>query len=415
MKAEIIAVGTELLLGQIVNTNAQFLSQELAALGIDVYYQTVVGDNMNRLQRAIEIAQERADLVIFTGGIGPTQDDLTKDALAVLLGRKLTIHEPTMASIEQFFITRGVHMVESNRRQALMIEGSEPLVNRTGLAVGNVIAQDGTYYILLPGPPREMKPMFRDEAIPWLREQVITQEQPLYSRMLKFAGIGESMLEAELLDLIERQQDTTIAPYAKEGEVTIRVSTKAESEAEAEQKLSVVESEIRSRLAAHLYATVDVPIEKVIVERMTELGLTLAAAESCTGGMLSELITAIPGSSQMFNGGIVCYSNALKEQLLQVPSSLLEGPDAPGAVSEEVAKILAEQVRSVANSDFGIGITGVAGPGMSERKPAGLVYIAIAEKGKPTLVKKLQLSGSREIVRLRSVKSVLYHLWQAIV
>ncbi|MFD0616787.1 competence/damage-inducible protein A [Paenibacillus sp. GCM10027629] len=412
MKAEIIAVGTELLLGQIVNTNAQYLSQELAALGIDTYYQTVVGDNLGRLQRAIEIARERADLVLFTGGIGPTQDDLTKDALAGLLGRTLSIHQPSMDAIEQFFSSRGAHMVESNRRQALTIEGSTPLANATGLAVGNALKHDGTFYILLPGPPKEMKPMFEHEAKRWLLEHALTSEQPLYSRMLKFAGIGESSLEAQLLDLIERQQDTTIAPYAKEGEVTIRVSTKAASADEANAKLQEVESEIRNRLFDHLYATQDVPIEKVIVERMQTLGLTLGAAESCTGGLLSEMITAIPGSSQMFNGGVVCYSNALKQQLLNVPVTLLEGPDAPGAVSSEVAEMLADQVRQLTNSDFGIGITGVAGPGMSERKPAGLVYVAIAQKGKPTEVMKLQLHGGREIIRLRSVKTVLYHLWR---
>lgn len=412
MKAEMIAVGTELLLGQIVNSNAQYLSQELAALGIDVYYQTVVGDNFRRLQRAIEIARERADLIIFTGGIGPTQDDLTKDALAGLLGRSLHIHQPSMDHIEQFFSSRGAHMVESNRRQALMIEGSEPLANATGLAVGNAIAQDGTYYILLPGPPKEMKPMFQQEATKWLRQNVLTNEQPLYSRMLKFAGIGESSLEAQLIDLIEVQKDTTIAPYAKEGEVTIRVSTKADSEAEAQEKLAEVETEIRNRLSDHLYATVDVPIERIIVDRMTELGVTLAAAESCTGGLLAELITAIPGSSQMFNGGIVCYSNAMKEKLLNVPTSLLEGPEAPGAVSAEVAVVLAEQMRIVADSDFGVGITGVAGPASSERKPVGLVYVAIARKGEPTFVQKLQLSGGREMIRLRTVKTVLYYLWR---
>lgn len=412
MKAEIIAVGTELLLGQIVNTNAQYLSQELAGLGIDVYFQTVVGDNLKRLQQAIAIAQERADFILFTGGIGPTQDDLTKDALAEKLGRNLHIHQPSMDAIEQFFSSRGAHMVESNRRQALMIEGSDPLPNETGLAVGNALAQDGKFYMVLPGPPKEMKPMFEHQGKRWLQQHALSEVRPLFSRMLKFAGIGESALEAKLIDLIEKQQETTIAPYAKVGEVTIRLSTKADNVEAANILLNRAEKEIRERLAEHLYAAEDMPIEQVIVHSMTERGLTLAAAESCTGGLLSEMITNIPGSSAMFNGGIVCYSNALKEKLLHVPKELLEGKSAPGAVSAEVAEVLADQMRLIADSDFAVSITGVAGPGASERKPAGLVYIAIAERGKRTEVKKLQLSGTREMNRLRSVNAVLYQLWR---
>ncbi|MBU5441837.1 competence/damage-inducible protein A [Paenibacillus sp. MSJ-34] len=412
MKAEIVAVGTELLLGQIVNTNAQFLSRELAALGIDVYYQTVVGDNLQRLRQAIEIARERADLVLFTGGIGPTQDDLTKDALASYLGRTLHIHAPSMDKIERMFLSRGANMVESNRRQALMIDGSDPLPNETGLAVGNALIHDGTAYMLLPGPPKEMKPMFEHEGKRWLQQRLLTNEMPLFSRMLKFAGIGESSLEAKLIDLIEGQSDTTIAPYAQEGEVTIRLSTKARTVEEASAKLDVLETEIRGRLGAHLYAAENVAIEQVIVERMSAKDWTLSAAESCTGGLLSEMITAIPGSSRMFAGGIVCYSNALKEQLLNVPHAMLEGETAPGAVSAETAQTMAEQMRTIADTDLAVAITGVAGPGASERKPVGLVYIAIAQKGEPTQVEKLQLSGGREMIRLRTVKTVLYHLWR---
>lgn len=412
MKAEIIAVGTELLLGQIVNTNAQYLSQELASIGIDVYFQTVVGDNVERLSQAIKIGSERADLLIFTGGLGPTQDDLTKDAVAAVLGRSLHIDRMAMDNIDRFFQGRGVPMTENNRRQALAIDGGTPLPNETGLAVGNAVAENGKFYILLPGPPSELKPMFEQQAKPWILQHVLTQEEPLYSKMLKFAGIGESGLETRLLDLVENQSDPTLAPYAKESEVTIRISTKAKTQSEAMEKLDKLKEEIASRLSDHLYAEEDVPIEKTIVDMMTERGLTVSAAESCTGGLLMQSITSIPGSATVFLGGIVCYSNAMKEKLLNVPHDLLEGEDAPGAVSAETAKVLAEQVRMIVDTDFGLSITGVAGPGYSERKPVGLVYIGISRRGGDTAVFELNLKGNRDTIRIRSAKTVLYHLWK---
>ncbi|MEK5259525.1 competence/damage-inducible protein A [Paenibacillus sp. FSL L8-0663] len=416
MKAEIIAVGTELLLGQIVNTNAQYLSQELATIGIDVYFQTVVGDNIDRLQEAIRIAQKRADIILFSGGLGPTQDDLTKDAIASVLGRKLHIDRLAMDKLDQFFRNRGVEMTENNRRQALSIEGATPLENETGLAVGDAIAQDGKFYVVLPGPPKELKPMFANQAKPWLLQQALSgEEMPIYSKMLKFAGIGESALETRLLDLIQSQTDPTIAPYAKEGEVTIRISTKAASESEALIKLTATEVEIQQRLSEFMYASEDVTLEKVIVDLMANRGLTVSAAESCTGGMLMEHLTSIPGSATMFQGGIVCYSNEMKMKLLNVPCDYLEGDQAPGAVSKEVAFVLAEQARMIMDSDFGLSVTGVAGPGYSERKPVGLVYIGIAERDKETEVHELRLSGNRETIRLRSVKAILYRLWRRLV
>ncbi|MCY9659106.1 competence/damage-inducible protein A [Paenibacillus chondroitinus] len=411
MKAEIVAVGTELLLGQIVNTNAQFLSRECAAIGVDIYFQTVVGDNEQRLLESLKLAASRADVVICTGGLGPTQDDLTKDVLAAYVGRQLIIHEPSMNAITQMFQSRGIHMVESNRRQALMLEGSDPLHNETGLAVGVAFTFEGTHFILLPGPPKEMKPMFTNYAIPWLRA-VMHDEVPLYSKMLKFAGIGESNLEHQLIDLIQAQSDPTIAPYAKEGEVTIRLTTRAQTAEEGERKLFATEQEIRSRLGQHIYADQDVPIETMVLKMLDERKLSLAVAESCTGGLLSDLITSIPGSSNSFLGGIICYSNALKHKLLGVPMEVLEGEGAPGAVSSETAVILAENLLTTTGSDFGISVTGVAGPGSSEGKPVGLVYIGFAQKNAETQVITLQLSGNRESIKHRSAKSALYHLWK---
>jgi nicotinamide-nucleotide amidase len=413
MKAEIIAVGTELLLGQILNTNAQFLARECAAMGIDVYFQTVVGDNEARLQQAIHAAKERADLIIFTGGLGPTLDDLTKDVLADYLKRELIMHGPSMEKIAAFFETRGIKMVESNARQALMLAGSDVLMNDTGMAVGNAMTVGDTHYVVLPGPPKEMKPMFENHAKAWLRT-VMGDEKPLYSKMLKFCGIGESSLEHELIDLIENQQDPTIAPYAKEGEVTIRLATKAGTQEEANRQMAATEQTIRERLGAYLYATEDVGIEEVILQRLAEKKATLAVAESCTGGLLSDLLTSISGSSDSFLGGIVCYSNLMKQKLLQVPSALLEGEGAPGAVSREVAKIMAEQMLVLLQSDYAVSITGVAGPNPSEGKPVGLVYIAVAQKDHPTLVVKVEHTGGRELIKLKAAKTALYHLWRSL-
>ncbi|MUG66683.1 competence/damage-inducible protein A [Paenibacillus campinasensis] len=412
MKAEIIAVGTELLLGQIVNTNAQYLSRELAALGIDVYYQTVVGDNLERIQDALRLSSSRADIVLLSGGLGPTQDDLTKDALAAFLGRTLHIDRMAMDAIERFFRERGTPMTENNRRQALAIEGGTPLPNETGLAVGNAVSSDDVHYIVLPGPPKELMPMFEQQAKPWLMQHVLTHEQPIYSKMLKFAGIGESSLDERLQDLITAQTDPTIALYAKEGEVTVRISTKAPSESEAMDKLDGLEAKIRERASAFMYASEDVPIEKVIVDLMADRGWTLSAAESCTGGLVMESLTSVPGSATMFRGGVVCYTNEMKEKLVHVPHGLLEGEGAPGAVSREVAEVLAEHVRMITDSDFGLSVTGVAGPGYAERKPVGLVYIGLAERGKETEVHELHLQGNRETIRIRATKALLYRLWR---
>lgn len=411
MKAEIIAVGTELLLGQIVNSNAQFLSRELADLGIDVYFQTVVGDNVSRIKTALDIAVHRADLIILTGGLGPTQDDLTKNAVADFTGAKLSIHQPTLEKITEIFRIRGLHMAESNARQALIIDNSAPLRNETGLAVGVALTHNSKHYILLPGPPREMKPMFENEAKPWLRT-IAKDKCPLYSKVLKFAGIGESSLEHGLLDLIQDQQDPTIAPYAKEGEVMIRLTTRAATREEAMIKIAETETKIRSRLNAYIFADEDISLEESLVRLLKKGKLTLSAAESCTGGLLSHLITSIPGSSEVFFGGMVCYTNDFKASLLQVPRHILEGEQAPGAVSPETAKLLAEHMNHVTGTNVSVSITGLAGPTAAENKPVGLVYIGIARQDKPTVVEKIQLSGNRESIKLRAAKQSLYFLWK---
>jgi nicotinamide-nucleotide amidase len=410
MKAEIIAVGTELLLGQIVNTNAQFLAQALAELGVDVYYQTVVGDNEARIRQAIETARGRADLLVFTGGLGPTMDDLTRDALASYLGRKIVLHEPTMRKIESMFAGREAAFVESNRRQAMLIEGAVPLRNDTGLAVGNALSADGTHYLLLPGPPREMKPMFENDGSAWLRK-LLGETNVLHSVVLKFSGIGESALEEILIDLIREQTDPTIAPYAKEGEVAIRVSTKAADAEEAARRMEPTLQEIRRRTDRYLYAEEDIALEAAVVRLLAQQRRTVSLAESCTGGMIAAMLTTVPGSADVFAGGVVSYSNAVKHKQLGVPQELLEGPDAPGAVSAETAKAMAEGMLAAADTDLAVSVTGVAGPASAEGKPVGLVFVGLAERGRPTKVERLQLSGDREGIRLRASKRALYLLW----
>lgn len=413
MKAEIIAVGTELLLGQIVNTNAQFLAVECASIGADVYFQTVVGDNEERLLQALEIASGRADLIICTGGLGPTQDDLTKDVLARFLSCSLQIHEPSMDKIRDIFQARGIHMVESNARQAVMIEGGDPLPNETGLAVGVGISSGGKHYMLLPGPPKEMKPMFTGYGKAWIGK-IMHGETPLYSRMLKFAGIGESTLEHELMDLIMAQQDPTIAPYAKEGEVTIRLTTRAGSQEEADRNMAGIESVIRQRLGAHLFADEDIGLEKAVLDLLKQRGGTLAAAESCTGGLLSDLLTTVPGCSAAFKGSVVCYSNELKHKLLQVPLEVLEGEAAPGAVSAETAILLAEGLQAALDADYAVSVTGVAGPDPSEGKPVGTVYIGLARRSGTAEAFSFRFNGNREMIKLRAAKQALYLLWKSI-
>lgn len=411
MNAEIIAVGTELLLGEIVNTNAQFISQQLALLGIDVYFQTVVGDNPNRLRHVLETARTRSRFIILTGGLGPTMDDITKDIVAELLGRGTFLDEAAVAKMEQMFARRGTPMVESNKRQAMVIEGASILPNETGLALGNALLADGAAFVLLPGPPREMKPMFEQEVIPWLHGSRLLDDSVLHTRKLKFTGIGESKLEDLLRDLIEAQEHTTIATYAKEGEVLVRLATKTADEREAAQRLGETESAIMNRIGEHLFAAEDISLPEALLQLLNERKLTLSAAESCTGGLFAEMITSVPGSSDVFQGGAVTYSNELKERILGVPHELLEGEQAPGAVSAETAKAMAEGMQDIADTDFSIAITGVAGPGHSERKPVGLVYIAIAEKGRDTQVEELRLTGDRSTIRLRTVNAVMYRLW----
>lgn len=401
MKAEIIAVGTEILTGQITNTNAQFLSEEFAKLGIDVFFQTAVGDNEERLLSIIDLASKRSDLVVLCGGLGPTEDDLTKQTLAKYLGRNLVFDEQASKRLNEFFATRPQFTrTANNERQAQLIEGSTPLQNSTGLAVGGVIEVDGVTYVVLPGPPSELKPMVWDYLVPLLS----SDHKQLYSRVLRFFGIGESQLVTVLSDLIDNQTDPTIAPYAKTGEVTLRLPTKADDIESAKKKLDQLEQKILSKKTLN-----SIPLEnllygygddnsmaRVVFDLLKKKHKTITAAESLTAGLFQSSIADFSGSSSVFNGGFVTYSIEEKSKMLQIP---LEELQEHGVVSHFTAEKMAEQSRKLTDADFGIGLTGVAGPDSLEGHPAGTVFIGIATREKVHSIRVLIGGRSRSDVR----------------
>lgn len=400
MNAEIIAVGSELLLGQIANTNAQFLSQQLAMFGINVYFHTVVGDNADRLEQAVKTAQTRANLIIFTGGLGPTKDDLTKETIARLLGRRLVIDEEALRAIEVYFARTNRPMTENNKKQALVLEGSTVLKNEHGMAPGMALVADGITYMLLPGPPKEMRPMFKKYGNAFLRRTFSLSER-IESRVLRFFGIGESALETAIADLIDAQSNPTIAPLANDGEVTLRLTAKHRDQAEAKRLLDEAEAAILTRVGRYCYGYNDETLFTKTLARLKERGWTIAAAESLTGGMFLEELTAVPGASAAVRGGVVCYTNGVKEHILGVPRPLLE---TDGAVSEPCARLLAENVRAMCDADIGISFTGVAGPDPLEGHPPGTVYVGIAVRGRDATVHRLMLSGTRDAIRIRTAK-----------
>lgn len=393
MKAEILAVGTELLMGQIVNTNAQYLSSKLPDVGISVYYHSVVGDNPERLRESLELALKRCDVVITTGGLGPTQDDLTKETISEVCGRRLVLHQESLDAIRAFFKKIGREMTHNNEKQAYMPENCTILKNNNGTAPGCIIEQGGKVIVMLPGPPSEMKPMFDDSVFPYFRER---SSYTIESKFLRVFGIGESAMETKILDLIEGQTNPTIATYAKEGEVTIRVSARVEQGKDAEKLLGPVIEEIRKRTGDSLYSEEDRTLDQVAAELLSGLKLTLATAESCTGGLISQMLTNIPGISSVFMGGAVTYSNDAKEEYLGVRrDTLLQY----GAVSRQTAAEMAAGVRSRLKTDIGVAVTGIAGPdGGTPDKPVGLVYIGLSSV-KGTVTKELRLLGNRKRIR----------------
>jgi len=404
MVVELISVGTEILLGNIVNTNANYLSQKCAALGISNYYQVSVGDNEERLSQVIETALSRSDVVILTGGLGPTKDDLTKEVTAMTLKRNLVEDPHTKKNIQTYFSrSNSKEIAENNWKQALIIEDSTVVDNHNGTAPGLIVkTEEGKIVILLPGPPNELIPMFDQDIYPYLDN---LQPGILYSEMVKICGIGESMAETMIIDLIDRQTNPTIAPYAKTGEVHLRVTASAANLDQAKTLVNPIVDELRKRFTTNIYSTNENEnLEDVVVQLLASHKLTLSTAESCTGGLLSGRIVNVPGASSVFNEGFITYSNEAKQKYLKVERNTLEKF---GAVSKETAKAMALGAIATSGSNASIAITGLAGPdGGTEEKPVGLVYIACVLNGKST-VKEYYFKGNRQKVRDYTVINAL--------
>ena len=402
MIVELISVGTEILLGNIVNTNAAYLSEQCAALGLSCYYQDVVGDNEERLCETIRTALSRADILLISGGLGPTQDDLTKESAAKVMGKQLYLHEESKASIQSFFEKRGLEITDNNWKQAMMPEGCIVVDNPNGTAPGVIIAENGKHVILMPGPPNEMIPMFESSIMPYLGK---LQDGVIFSQTVKICGVGESKAETMVKDLIAEQSNPTIATYAKTGEVHLRVTARAEDEKAAKKLVKPVVKELKGRFGSSIYTTEDeVTLEKAVVDLLLANKLTITTVESCTGGMLSARLINVPGVSEVFKSGYITYSNKAKRRLLGIKKNLLLKH---GAVSKEIAREMAKGAAIISKADVTVSITGIAGPGGgTEEKPVGLVYIGCAVCGKVT-VKEYHFSGNRAKIRENTVSAAL--------
>ena len=404
--AEILCVGTELLLGDIVNTNAAFLSQRLAELGINVYRHTVVGDNQERLKAALESALESADLVITSGGLGPTYDDLTKETVAEYFNRDMKEDAHSLARIEEYFKRTGRVMTENNRKQAMMPEGAVIFDNDYGTAPALAVCggdNDSKTVIMLPGPPVEIVPIFKEKVMPYLMER---RNSVIASRNVHIFGMGESAVENEIAEIMKNSKNPTIAPYCKEGEVRLRITASAKSEKEA---LDICDDAIdkitKTEVGKYIYGIDVESLEKAAIALLREKGLTLACAESCTGGLISKRITDIAGCSDVFVGGCVSYANEAKIKLLGVSEDTLREW---GAVSEQTAKEMAIGVRRVLGTDIGVSVTGIAGPGGgTPEKPVGTVFLGISTR-KGDQVRRLSLSSmrSRDYIRCVSASNI---------
>ena len=409
MTVELISVGTEILLGNIVNTNAAYLSEKCAQLGLSCFYQSVVGDNEERLGETIRTALTRADIIILSGGLGPTEDDLTKETAAQILGRALYSDEHTKARSQEYLEKRKIVIAENNWKQAMIPEGAIIVDNENGTAPGVIMEQEGKHVILLPGPPNELIPMFEKDIIPYLQKFT---SGIIVSKTVKICGIGESTVATMVKDMIKKQDNPTIAPYAKTGEVHLRVTAKAESEKEARRLIKPVVKELKERFGNDIYTTEDdVTLEKSVVDLLKANHLTAVTAESCTGGMLAARLINVPGVSDVFKTGFITYANKAKRRTLGVKKSSL---DRYGAVSEKVAQEMAKGAAMITKADVTVAITGIAGPdGGTKEKPVGLVYISCNVCGKIT-TKEYHFSGSRNKIRELTTANALTLMRQCI-
>lgn len=401
MTVEIICVGTELLLGNIVNTNAAYMAEKFAGVGLSCYYQSVVGDNEERLLEAINVAKKRSDIIVLSGGLGPTEDDLTKETAAKAFGKKLEMDEKSREHIAQYFEKKGTKPTENNWKQAMIPEGAKAIPNPNGTAPGILMEEENNKVILLPGPPNELIPMMEDYVLPYLNE--LTPEV-IYSQTVKICGIGESKVETMIADLIDAQTNPTIATYAKVGEVHIRVTAGAEDKKEAKKLVKPVVKELKERFGNFIYTTDEnVSLEQSVVELLLANDLTVSCAESCTGGMLSARLINVPGVSEVYKSGYITYSNKAKRKVLGVKKPSLAKY---GAVSAQAAEEMVKGLRLVTNADVCVSVTGNAGPAAVEDKAVGLVYIACNIKGKVS-VTEARFSGSRNKIRESAVAAAL--------
>ena len=399
---EIISVGTELLLGSIVNLDAQLLSRRLNELGLNVCFHTVVGDNPGRLEGAVKTAKERADIIVTTGGLGPTCDDLTKQTLAAVFGKELVFHPDIAEELRGWFARRGREMPENNLQQARLPEGCTVFPNACGTAPGCAFESGGVHVLMLPGPPSECMDMFEKQAVPYL---AALSEGTIVSRTLKIFGMGESAMEALLAQQMNTMTNPTLAPYAKEGECELRITAKGSSEESARAMIVPVEEQLRALLGDVVYGADVSGIEQVVVDLLRESGLTIGTAESCTGGLLAKRLTDVAGASAVFRGGIVSYCNEVKTAQLGVPEELLEEF---GAVSPEVVQAMALGCAERLNCDLAMATTGVAGPGPDDQgNPAGLVYIALYARGQVTVRTMMLPDAARERVRVTACHNAL--------
>lgn len=404
MIGEIICVGNELLYGDTLNTNTQYISQQLALLGVNVAYQLVVGDDEAHLLEAIDIATKRADIIIFSGGLGPTYDDMTKETLTKALKQELVLDVPSFKAIKAHYQRIGREMKGSSDKQAYRPSEGRCLANGNGTAPGIYVVNNNHHYFLLPGPPRELKPMFRDKVKPIIAD---LSPQVINSKLYGLAGIGESDLVLKIGHIMDNSDNPRIAPYVTTGSVNIRITAQGSNQGEVDQKLREAQETLLPFIAPYLYSEDGDTIETVVVEKLSANHCTVSTAESCTGGLISSRLINIPGASNVFMNGFITYSNTAKVKWVQVKPETLE---AYGAVSEEVATEMADGVRRVSDTDFGIGITGIAGPGGgTEDKPVGTVCIAIVgEQGND--VRTYKFSGNRQKIREISAQYALVQL-----
>lgn len=409
MIVEIISVGTEILLGNIVNTNAAYLAEKCAALGLSCYYQAVVGDNEKRLTETMKLARGRADILILSGGLGPTQDDLTKETAAKLFGKKLVRDPHTRERIQAYFKKRGKRVTDNNWKQALVPEGAIVLDNDNGTAPGLIMEVNQKTIILLPGPPGELKPLFEGKVYPYLQAKT---DKVIKSQVVKICGVGESMVESMIKDMIDVQKNPTIATYAKTGEVHVRVTAEADSEKHALKLIKPVVNELKNRFQENIYTTnEEVTLEQSCVDLLLANELTISTMESCTGGMVAARLINVPGVSEVFKAGYVTYSNKAKRKVLGVKQSTLKKYT---AVSAKVAEEMAQGVSLLTKADVTLSVTGIAGPdGGTEEKPVGLVYIGCSVKGR-TKVMEYHFDGSRMKIRESTVVAALTLLRQCV-